>query len=103
MLQNETYFMNGIILIDKFGNRYCDLNRYQDAIVCIVYDASSIMDDNVQRFSNSKNPNTLPSSNGIFVATETTTGEWFWKNITNELRVLRMNRIIDFVEWGFFR
>lgn len=103
MTENEKVYMSGIILIDKYGNRYCELNRYQEALICIVYDASSIIDDNVQRFSNSKNPDNLPSHNGIFIAIENAIDEWVWKDISHELKLLRMNKIIDIINWGLFR
>ena len=103
MPENEKNYMSGIILIDRYGNKYCELNRYQDALICIVYDASNIIDSNVQRFSNSKNPNTLPSHNGIFVAIEDANGEWVWKDISYELKLLKMNRIIDISDWGLFK
>lgn len=103
MPETEKVYMSGIILIDKYGNRYCELNRYQEALICIVYDASSIIVNNVQCFSNSKNPDVLPSYNGIFVAVEDTIGNWVWKDISYELKLLRMNRIIDIIDWGLFR
>lgn len=103
MTENEKVYMSGIILIDKYGNRYCELNRYQEALICIVYDASSIIDDNVQRFSNSKNPDNLPSHNGIFIAIENAIDEWVWEDISHELKLLRMNKIIDNINWGLFR
>lgn len=100
MPENEKVYVSGIILIDRYGNRYCELNRYQEAVICIVYDASSIIIDDVEHFSNSKNPDTLPSNNGIFVAVEDSAGEWLWKDIDYELKLLKMNRIIDIVDWG---
>lgn len=102
MPENEKVYMSGIILIDRYGNRYCELNRYQEALICIVYDVSSIIDNNVQCFSNSKKPDTLPSQNGIFVAVEDAIGKWVWKNISYELKLLRMNRIIDIIDWELF-
>ena len=103
MPENEKVYMSGIILIDKYGNRYCELNRYQEAVICIVYDVSGITTDNVRRFSNSRNPDVLPSHNGIFVAVEDAINNWMWKDISYELKLLRMNRIIDIIDRGLLK
>lgn len=94
------YYANGAIFIDSCGNKYCDLNRYQDAIICIIYDASNVICNDVQFFSNSKNPDVLPSNNGIFIPVKGEAGKWVWKDITHELYMLKLNRFIDIAKLG---
>ena len=91
--------ISGVILIDQYGNKFCDRNRYHNAVICIVYDASSILDNDLTNFSHGKAPYYLPSSNGIYISVEGTY-EYSWRNISNDLRLLKMNRIIGIYEWG---
>lgn len=93
--------INGVILIDQYGNKFRDRNRYYNAVICIVYDASSILDDDLHTFSNGKVPDYLPPSNGIYISVENTY-EYTWRCISNDLELLKMNRIIDIYDWRMF-
>ena len=91
--------INGVILIDQYGNKFCDRNRYHSAVICIVYDASGIFNEDVSQFHHGKAPNYLPTSNGIYVSVENAY-EYSWRGISNDLKLLKMNRIIGIYEWG---
>lgn len=96
MPENEKVYMSGILLIDKYGNKFCEMNRYEEAVICIVYDAASIIHENVEKFANSKNPNYLPSTNGTYIPILDSLGARVWHDIGPELKLLKMNRIINY-------
>lgn len=91
--------IDGVILIDQYGNKFCDRSSYHNAVICIVYDATRIFNDDVHLISNGKAPDYLPSSNGIYVSIEGAY-EYSWRSISNDLKLLKMNRIIGIYEWG---